>query len=390
MSARELPAVLWPNPLPLEGLKSRKRAIFSAPRAYFKSISKQSATSFSGLELTLESRVAIVGDRHARTATDLLLGARELVTGTVSRHDGLLVLHLGPQLLDSVEQFVEHYLAAAAAALEQRPQVVILDQAAGARNEAWSQAFQYLLSYQAVHEFRGALIICTSEETQAIKQICVHRWTGAGEWFWQELISEDDGLEFCEDVLSISGKEMLEERILQDVRDLAWKEPFVEDVITKAKDKGWNLTVLTRPADSASEKLPLQDASRQPDVNLDQQEQSEGTRALAGFICYKISDSTTFNIARLAVVESVRTSGYGRRLMRFAFEKAAQMAQSRIAWIGVSALDTAVPFYERFGFMDMTAEDVDAEEHFQTWMEMPNVSNVVENAVPEAPPLAHL
>lgn len=392
MSPGGLPEVPWLTPLPLEGVKSRKRAVFDVPKAYLKNKTKQSANTFSGLKLALESRIAVVGDKLG-CITDLLLGASELVSGTLSRHDGLSVLHLGPQLLDTVGQSAAEYLAASAAALEKRPQVVILDEADGVENEAWHQAFHYLLDHHRMQEFRGALVICVAEETPAIRRICTHRWTGACEWFWQEFIEEDSGLEFSEDVLNMPGQEVL----IQEVRDLAWQKPFVEDIIEKAKANDWNVTVLTKSSSLGAEKAVLQDSvqhdlccpssEEQSGAGAMNTDQSKGQRSLAGFICYTIRDGT-FIIARLAVVEPLRSSGYGRRMLRFALEKAAQMQHSEVAWIGVSALDTAVPFYERFGFMDMTADDIECDEHFQTWMEMPNTSAVSANAVSVAPPLA--
>lgn len=56
--------------------------------------------------------------------------------------------------------------------------------------------------------------------------------------------------------------------------------------------------------------------------------------------------------------------------------KAARMPSSECKWISLSALDTAVLFYEKFGFDDMTVDDITNPDHFQTWMEMKSLSVV--------------
>lgn len=390
--ASGLPEVCWQEPLPLQGVKSRRRAIFEVPKAYFKSNCEKSINTFSYLKLSLESRVAAIGS-VGRAAPELLLGSRKLVTGNIFRHDGLSVLHLGPHLISgAMTQSVGSYLAAASCALAQRPHVVVLDEAAEALNEAWSQAFSFLLGSEAMLTFRGALVICVAEETPAIKQICGQRWTGAAEWLWQEDIKDDEGLEFLEDVLSLPGDGVLHEAFFQELRALNQVAFCGEDIMEAAKAKGWTLTVLTSSSSSSSKSLPkgssvLHSESEEssyngipehcpvtaPDTQLDK---ADGGRSLAGFMCYYIRPGEVFHVARIAVPEPLRSAGHGRRMMRWALEKAAQKPISEVAWLELSALDTAVPFYERFGFVDMTSDDVDSGDHFSTWMEMPNRSVV--------------
>jgi ribosomal protein S18 acetylase RimI-like enzyme len=330
---------------------------------------------FSGLQLTLSSRVAAVG-KAGLASIDLLCGHRQLVTGSIVRHDHLVVAHLGPGLLE-VPGSVDDYLSAANTALDQCPHVVILDEGRAANNEAWNLAYSILIGSEAMLSFRGALVICVAEETDLVRSICSHRWIGAGEWLWQDDVKEHCDLETLEDVLNMPDQTVLDEPFMQELRDLAWQD-FKEDIIEDAKKKGWSLTVLTRPGPRAI----LQDGSQAICETCNDRE-------LAGFMFYVIR-GTSFHIARLAVAQQFRKAGYGRRLMRWALEKAAEMPRSQVAWIACSALDTAVPFYENFGFMDMTADAVDEEGHFQTWMEMKNISNVCEDVEPMAPPFANL
>ena len=62
----------------------------------------------------------------------------------------------------------------------------------------------------------------------------------------------------------------------------------------------------------------------------------------------------TLRIARLAVAESARGQGIGKRLLRAAFQLAREMAE-RIGCVGVviDAKPEAVAFYERYGFEPM-------------------------------------
>lgn len=397
--AVSMPEVMWPRPLPLEGVKSRKKAIFNVPSAYCKSSGSSSGVNtFSGLELTLESRIAAVG-RAGFAATELLLGARQCVTGSVVRHDGLVVVQLGPQLIDLLEPTAEQYLFAAVAALEQQPQVVILEEGAAAGNKAWSQAFDSLFGCEAMRTFRGALVICVQEETPAVREVCSHRWTAAAEWMWQEDLKDDASFEIMEDVLNMPhlqnvssckrGEVVKEDPIMQEVVELAWNVPFNEDIIGLARKHGWTMTLLTttRPKAGDAEGNPQSG----PDSESAQPDELKCTKRLAGFICYRLPTETTTNlpIQRLAAAEGMKGCGHGRRLMHWVLDKAAQKPHSEVAWINCFSLDTAMSFYERFGFFDMTTDDLDSDEHFQTFMEMPNISMVSASDVSVAPPLAH-
>jgi len=354
--AAALPEVAWPSPLSLEGVKSRKRPIFGVARACFRSKGQQSVNTISGLKLSLESRVAAIG-RVGAAASDFLLGTRQPVTGVVSRHESLSVLHLGPHLLGSSEQSAEKYLAAVGNALNEQPQVVILDEAAAAGNVAWSQAFSCLINSEATWNFKGALVTCIAQETPAIMQRCSQRWTGCAEWLWQEEITEDDSsFEILEDVLS-TGKEAVDKALMQEACDAAYNTFNDEDLMELIEKKGLKLTLLTTTSAAPA--------------NEDGQPSRQ--RRLAGYICYAKRAGGYFHVDRIAVVAGLRKGGLGRRLMRWALEATAQLPRSEVAWISLSAVDTAVPFYERFGFMDMTCDEVDAVEHQQTWMEMANV-----------------
>lgn len=221
---------------------------------------EQGVNRFSGLEITLGSRIAVVGENFGNTI-DLLLGTSDVATGTFHRHDGLLVLHLGPRLLlDTAEHTAGQYLAAFTASLKQRPHVVILDEAACSGNEAWGQAFHFLLDSKAMRKFQGALLICVAEETLAIRRICKHRWTGTAGNFRQEVIEEHDNVDPSQGTMAMQCKDALDERPVQNVQDSASQKNAKEDSIELVEVDDSNSMVPTLADPLASENIMLIDA----------------------------------------------------------------------------------------------------------------------------------
>jgi predicted N-acetyltransferase YhbS len=240
----------------------------------------------------------------------------------------------------------------AATALELRlkqAQVVVLDEAQHAGDSAWTEAFGILLQSDTVKAFPGAVVFCVAEETPVIRSVCSQRWTGVSAWIWQDDFESAD-LEILEDVLTNRDKDV--DALLEEVAVLS-DECFNEDSVEKAASRGWVMSLLTASTPA-------------------------GGRSLAGSICFRppTPPAAELHIARLAVPKNIQRGGCGQRLMLHVLTKASRMPQSECQWISLSALDTAVPFYEKFGFTDMTTEDVDHPDHFQTWMELKNVSIV--------------
>eukprot|EP00442_Polarella_glacialis_P046580 CAMPEP_0115132570 /NCGR_PEP_ID=MMETSP0227-20121206/53835_1 /TAXON_ID=89957 /ORGANISM="Polarella glacialis, Strain CCMP 1383" /LENGTH=358 /DNA_ID=CAMNT_0002538395 /DNA_START=54 /DNA_END=1129 /DNA_ORIENTATION=- len=337
-------------------VKSRQRAIFDVPlaglqRSETSHSSMPPVNRISGLRLTLESRIYAAGEA-GQVAVEILLGRLQLCSGKALRHENLSILHLGPHLAGSGASQEKH-LEALAAALQAAPQVVVLDEAQAAGDEAWAEIFNQLVTAKDVlQDFRGALVLSVAEETVPIRQLCSQRWACNAGWLWQEASAEDLLVE--EDVLA-EGKE---HPLLQEVAELSKACFFEEDCVAKAREKGWVLTLLSEAAENG------------------------GERRLCGFMCHMLKKppKAELHIARLAVVEQSRGRRHGRHLMQWILDKAASiMPRSKVAWISLSALDEAIPFYEQFGFTDMTCDNLEDEEHFQTWMELKNISVVPED-----------
>lgn len=138
--------------------------------------------------------------------------------------------------------------------------------------------------------------------------------------------------------------------LLQQVRQLS-DHCFSEDGVEKAHVRGWKMTLLT-------ETIPKRPVS------------------LRGYLCHELRfpPQAEFHIHRLAVVSGHRGRGFGQQLMQCALAKAALIPESKCKWITLSALNSAVTFYERLGFTDLGCGDPLAEDG-QTWMELRNMSS---------------
>lgn len=311
----------------------------------------------SGISLTLESR--ILASAGARLVVQMLLGEEldlgatsvpkymQLTGSKISRHSGLRVVHLGPHLLPHGAE--EELLAAAAAELQQGPQVVVIDEAGAEGAEgavAWPRVFEKLLV--EARSFSGAVVVSLSESASASAldsasaRFCSERWLCDAGWLLQEPLAE---LQISENALC-SDEEVAH---LSSVSELS-KKVFDEDSVTKAREKGWSLTLLLTE------------------------------ERLCGFMCH-MQTGTERHIARLAVVEESRGQGYGKRLMHWLLQRAAMSTECR--WISLSSLDSAMQFYEQFGFTDMTSDDHTADGHFQTWMELQNLPCVSGQDMPD-------
>eukprot|EP00747_Dinoflagellata_sp_TGD_P168509 gnl/TRDRNA2_/TRDRNA2_195033_c0_seq1.p1 gnl/TRDRNA2_/TRDRNA2_195033_c0~~gnl/TRDRNA2_/TRDRNA2_195033_c0_seq1.p1 ORF type:complete len:336 (+),score=86.85 gnl/TRDRNA2_/TRDRNA2_195033_c0_seq1:138-1145(+) len=321
----------WPMPAPLEGVKSRKRAIFELLPVETEA---KEGEAIPGVTLTLGSRLMAVGEA-AYTLKMLLLGAKDAADGLVKRHTGLNVLELRPSTDGA------HEAAVAEAFHRERPHVVLIEEARKEGDAAWAQTFDELLKGEALAAFRGAVVICAEQVTDAISSVCPECWQAPGlaALLWPDRKPQEPF--FIEDAVAAAVSSHEAATLLEEALELGKLEFADEDVLSKAEEHGWTVTLL---ADSSG---------------------------LNGFLCHK-HECTTLTVTRLAVPEGRRGRGYGKRLMRWLLDRAARMPRSECAWISLSSLKGSTAFYEQFGFTDMTAEDPDDDANTQTWMELRN------------------
>eukprot|EP00441_Pelagodinium_beii_P034423 CAMPEP_0197630340 /NCGR_PEP_ID=MMETSP1338-20131121/7861_1 /TAXON_ID=43686 ORGANISM="Pelagodinium beii, Strain RCC1491" /NCGR_SAMPLE_ID=MMETSP1338 /ASSEMBLY_ACC=CAM_ASM_000754 /LENGTH=316 /DNA_ID=CAMNT_0043201541 /DNA_START=95 /DNA_END=1042 /DNA_ORIENTATION=+ len=300
----------WPSPRPLEGVKSSKRAIFEISDIELDTGGK--VYEAQGLCLTLNSRVAAVG-AAGRSVVDLLLRESELPESERKHsHAALSVVHLAP---DTLQKFVVDgdYAAAIMEALSTRAQVVILEEALHA-GESWAIFFRELLCSEGLQSFLGAVLVCVEDESLSLPTFA-EVWLARGTSIYQQAylqVFEDAGLE--------------SEELLEQVRQIDTLQFWVDD----AKKKGHQITLFA--------------------------ESGDGQKQLKGFICHHMSPpKAEFNVRFIFVPEEFRGSKLGSRLVNWVIAKASRMPQSDCRWISLdAAYEALVPWYEGFGFTDMT------------------------------------
>jgi len=103
--------------------------------------------------------------------------------------------------------------------------------------------------------------------------------------------------------------------------------------------------------------------------------ESRDPGTLRGLIFHHMFEaSAEFHVRFIFVPQECRRKGIGAHLVRWVIDKAARMPQTECKWVSLSAADDElVPWYEGFGFFDMTCGHNEGDLG-QTWMEKPNVS----------------
>lgn len=290
--------MLWPRPAPLEGVKSRARAVFELRDAVVRVGGEDCRCG--ELDLTLQSRVVAVGDAGHALAS-LLLGNAEPKSGLARRHEQLKVCRLGPHLepgaLDD--------------ALRGQPHVVILEE--GPVGDPWRGTFAALVAGQAVRHFEGAVVVIISEEEDQLpRDLCSSRCTVHKGQFRCDHISTSAHV--VSDLCEAAAADVSYEPLLKDVSLLS-KEFFAdfgdEDpaaVREEAAARSW--TVMALAASDPS-----------------------GDRQLLGFATYSLEPTLGgIYLARVAVPEHLRNRGYASQLVRASVAEARTAGHAH-AWI---------------------------------------------------------
>eukprot|EP00928_Gymnodinium_smaydae_P084040 TRINITY_DN6727_c0_g1_i2.p1 TRINITY_DN6727_c0_g1~~TRINITY_DN6727_c0_g1_i2.p1 ORF type:complete len:568 (+),score=105.36 TRINITY_DN6727_c0_g1_i2:208-1911(+) len=180
----------WPLPRRIAGLKSRRRAVFriseEAEVAVNPDAGAKPLRAACDLQLTLESRVAVVGGEGLCRAIAALLegacGEEKENEQQDGRRDGLLRqagLHavvLGPRAGSGGADVA----AEVAEALRSRPQVVVLDEAYELGNGAWTRTFNDIVNSQAFMSFQGAIVVFVRRQTKLLATLCPETWVQIG------------------------------------------------------------------------------------------------------------------------------------------------------------------------------------------------------------------
>jgi len=324
---------VWPQPSPLEGVKSSKRVISEASGG---DISVDGVVhKIDKLSLCLKSRVAAIG-AAGRAVVDLLLCDMQSRPG-LKRHDGLKTVRLGPDCLGpGLEK-----------ALQTRPQVVVLDEALGCTEEDWNEAFAALLCSEGLRSFKGAVLLCVADETRALASTVTESWVAIGSCLRQESYLEVVQHDFG------TGSNWQACPLLQEASEIDTLKFWIDD----AKKKCHKVSLFVSCDDVCKKRL-------------------------RGFVCHHMKpNQAEFHVRFIFVPSDHRGSGFGRRLVQWIIASASRMPQSACNWISLdAAYEALVPWYESFGFTDMTCG---ADEYGQIWMERRNVSVVEEIKSPD-------
>lgn len=318
---------VWPKPSPLEGVKSSKRSIFEASGG---EISVDGVVhKVDKLSLCLRSRVAAIG-AAGRAAVELLLCDVQC-TAELQRHSGLKIVQLGPDCLRSGLED----------ALQTHPQVIVLDEALGCAHRDWDEAFVALLCSKGLRSFGGAVIVCVADETRALAPTITESWIATGRCLRQEAY-----LEVVQHDFSMGGNWQAC-KLLHEAFEIQTLKYWIDD----AKEKRQQVSLFFSSCEASDEKR------------------------LRGFVCHHMKPKQAeFHVRFIFVPADHRGSGFGRRLVQWIIASASRMPQSTCNWISLdAAYEALVPWYETFGFTDMTCG---ADEYGQIWMERRNVSVV--------------
>jgi hypothetical protein len=281
-----------------------------------------------------------------------LLAEAEAASG-VRRHADLSVAYFGPDCLAAAEAGDSAVAVLAAALAEQRPHVVVLDEAwEKSSSSSWGHGFSEVLSSDALRSFRGAVVVCAPEESQDFMQPCSECWTATA----KDGLHQAPCLRIIEDALANSAGSDAAEAAEADAlleQALSIQSCHLAYWIDKGRYEGCNITLFAEAGKDGEQ------------------------QRLVGFLCHRLIESTgEFKVEFIFVPEWLRGSGYGKRVMHWVIGKGARLPQSECRWITLSAVDERVPFYEQFGFIDMGSDESKEEE--QTWMELRNISRISE------------
>lgn len=323
--------VQWPCPPPLEGVKSRERAIFelsdAVPNVPNHSGVVSQECSVARVSLTLQSRVVAIGNA-GRSLADVLLGLRTPISGSASCHDDLTVLHIGPHLVDT---------SGIVAALETRPHVLVLSDAGD--DGEWGQIFQEVVHSNELRSFRGALVLCVGQENRnsVPEGLCSTRWIASNGKLHAGSVTIRGNI-----VDDLCGKAEVDPTygpLLEQVSELTVANFGEAD----DSQRGWTVVALTTT-------------------------NSCGVQELLGCMSYNAELALdALCLQRLAVVPRHRRCGYASQLVQWMIERT-KTSDYESLWVHavpkLQAINTALGF----SYMDAADETRPDEEKASAWM----------------------
>jgi len=289
--------------------------------------------------LSASSRVIAVG-KAGQAVADVLLGCREpLSPDSQYRHDKLVVLHLGSHIVDE---------GAITAALEIRPQIVVLSQPAST-DEPWARLFTEIVGSDALRQFRGALVFCVDHEEAIPSGLCQTSWLARGGRMKVEEVCV--GRRVVDDVCEKVKTDNNIKPVIAQITDL-----FQENFHDAEKIGSTDLKAMAEFEDSTVASLLVEDAA--------------GTLQVAGFCTYKYEPTfRSLYLARIAVNEELRGRGHASYMVRWCMAKSKQMGGA----VSLHARPAIQSVALKLGFEYLASELPDGEfgERWMVWRERP-------------------
>lgn len=319
--------VRWPSPRALEGVKSKERAIFEIRDAVLNVDGKDSDAT--NVFLALESRVVAVGPA-GRALADVVLGWEKPISGSATRHDDLVVLHIGPHLVDT---------DAIATALEVRPHVLVVSDA-GDDDGHWTGMFEEFLRSKELNNFKGAVVVCASQEDRVPEGLCRTRWVGIGGSIHTETVALR--VTVIDDLCGKAKVDPSHNPLLAQATELA-SSFFSNENMHEFIEQGWTVVALTTTTPS-------------------------GDAELIGYMTYNAEASLdAMCLQRMAVFPKYRRRGFASQLVSWMIERTKKSDYDSL-WVHAVPKLQSINSALGFSYVDPADEIRPDEEKESAWM----------------------
>jgi len=249
-----------------------------------------------------------------------------------------MVVHLGSHIAD---------MEAITAALECRPQVVVLSDADVGAETAWAKLFTQIVHSEELKSFQGALVVSVEHEDRIPKDLCSSRWAASEGCLRTAAISV--GVRVIDDLCAEDKSDETHASLRAEVSELAQlffddaEEGGKTDIATIASQQAWTVAALLST-----------DAS--------------GKDGLVGYVTYNAEPALdALCLHRVATSAKYRRRGHASYLVRWMMTRARKDGCDNLCMNAVPRLQT---INSSLGFTYLDPEDalVPAADRKSAWM----------------------
>jgi len=293
------------------------------------------------------------------------------------------VVHLGPHLADT---------DAIVAALETRPQVVVLSDAENDHGH-WADLFTDIVQSSGCQNFKGAVVICVAQAARVPQGLCSTRWAVTDGYLGSEEVAQcleeiafqASGLEAKAGTKQAAEKAAPVEPPVVEVavEKLIGGASVVDDLCRKGIACPSQASLLAQVSELA---VGCFDDSAEGDAEFDitsvalQQgwtvaalvasDHSGDGCELVGYVTYNVEPALdALYLARIAVVPKFRKQGFAQQLVRWMSARARAEGYNSLWTHAVPALQ-GINMALGFAYVDPADETRPAAEKTSAWMEL--------------------